>query len=125
MALFFLLVIIGAIYYLYTKGNFGPTTRRKCRKTWDNLSTEEKVSQREHDFQSLMAKIRDNQKKEGVKERTEEDMDPTELVYAREVEESLKPGYQNDPEWQALSDRAKETVKQNAEVEEANLARMV
>ena len=80
--------------------------------------------EREHDFHSLMAKIRDNQKNEGVKERTEEDMDPTELVYAREVEESLKPGYQNDPEWQALSDRAKETVKRNGEAEEANLARM-
>jgi hypothetical protein len=119
-----LLVIIGALYYLYTKGNFGSTNRIKCKKTWDNLSTEEKISQREHDFQSLMAKIRDNQKKEGVKERTEEDMDPTERIYAQEVEESLKPGYQNDPEWQALSDRAKETARHNAEVEEANLARM-
>jgi len=81
--------------------------------------------EREDDFQSLMAKIRDNQKNEEDNGRIEANMSATERVYAREIEESLKPSYQNDPEWQALSDRAKETVKRNAEVEEANLARMV
>jgi len=119
-----LLVIIGSIYYLYTKGNFGSTTRRKCRKTWDNLSTEEKISRRDHDFQLLMAKIRDNQKNEEANECTESTMSSTEQIYARKVKESLKPGYQNDPKWQALSKQLKETIKRNGEVEEAKLARM-
>jgi len=71
-----------------------------------------------------MGKIRGNQKNEGTKERDKEFINPTEQIYAQQVKELLKPGYQNDPEWQVLSKRLKETAKHNAEVEEFNFAGM-
>lgn len=42
-----------------------------------------------------------------------------EEIYAREVEEAMKPGYKDDPEWQKVSKKICKQVAKNTEKEEA------
>jgi hypothetical protein len=55
--------------------------------------------------------LEDAGKSQLPKEKTVEE------IYAKEIEESLKPGYMDDPEWITISKRVRATREQNLQKE--------
>ena len=107
MTLFFLVIICITGYYLITKGKFTFLSSRSKQRDWDSLTLGEKKIAREQDFNRLLDRIKDNQKKQENGESDNKIMDPTGAIYAREIKEMFKPDYQDDPEWQRLSNKDK------------------
>ena len=106
MTLFWLVILLVCIHKVVKSikrgGSFVPGL--------DQSSTQERpasMQKREQDFGRLLDRIKENQKKQESGESEMEVPDSIEAIYAKEVKEMLKPGYQDDPEWQRLSNKDK------------------
>jgi len=106
MALFWLVILLICAYKIVKIAKGGGSFVPRL----DRSSTKERpasMKEREQDFDRLLARIKENQKKQESGEFDIEVLDSTEAIYAKEVKEMLKPGYQNDPEWQRLANKDK------------------
>lgn len=106
MTLFWLVILLVCIHKVVKSikrgGSFVPGL--------DQSSTQERpasMQKREQDFGRLLDRIKENQKKQESGEYDIKVPDSIEAIYAKEVKEMLKPGYQDDPEWQRLANKDK------------------